>query len=380
MVDGQTREVKLPAAWANQPSGIKHWSSEARDDDPSVRVVHPPTASGIGDGKAFFFLFGFKRASRDDQSMLAQELAQINDDVETLCEAGYTVVVDPQSTRDDFIATVSGKGAGADGLVPAGFYWSAHGGADGSVECSDGDEIRPQDLAPESVSPELRLAIFGACYVGAYSRTWRRALGGRALVVGWGRPVTIERAVDFLEPDSTTTTDLDDLLRRWLLTDAALPVDAPQSALPAPSSAAGRIGALAERVPQIAAMLNAPWHECGSFLHVEVPLPGRHKHLVEVFLLDGVEPFSEGELLCGVEAGVGEISALVTPEMLVAGVANPGFGRVALVASETDMPRMITQSFVSYANATDQQLAAHFYQVAARADVLENAIFGRGEG
>jgi hypothetical protein len=195
-----------------------------------------------------------------------------------------------------------------------------------------------------------------------------------------GRPVTLQRAVDFLEPDSTTTTDLDDLLRRWLLTDAALPVDPPQSTLPAPSSVTGRIGALVERVPQIAQMLNADWHDCDSFVHVDVPLPGQRSHLVEVFLRDGVEPFSEGELLCGVEARVGEISALVTPEMLMAGVASPGFGRVALVASETDMPRMITQSFVSYANATDQQLAAHLYQVAAQADALENAIFGQNEG
>ena len=380
MADDQERELKLPAAWANRSGKIKHWSSEARNDDPSVRVVHPPTASGIGSGKAFFFLFGFKRASRNDQGMLEQELAQINDDVETLRGAGYTVVVDPQSTRDDFIATVTGKGAGAEGLIPAGFYWSAHGGTDGSVECSDGDEVRPEDLESESVSPELRLAIFGACYVGAYSRSWRRALGGRALVVGWGRPVTIQRAVDFLEPDSTTTTDLDDLLQRWLLTDAALPVDAPQAALPEPSKASGRIGALAERVPKLAEMLHARWQECDTFINVDVPLPGRRSHVVEVFLLDGVEPFSEGELLCGVEAGVGEISALVSPEMLVAGVANPGFGRVALVASETDMPRMIAQSFVSYANATDQQLAAHLYQVAARADALENTIFGQNEG
>jgi hypothetical protein len=85
-------------------------------------------------------------------------------------------------------------------------------------------------------------------------------------------------------------------------------------------------------------------------------------------------------VLCGVEAGVGEISAVVTPEMLLAGVASPGFGRIALVSGETEMPRMIAQSFVSFTNATDQQLAAHLYQVAARADALEQAIFGHDEG
>ena len=50
-------------SWGARPSGIKHWSPDARSDDPAVRVVHRPTAGGIGTGRAFFFLFGFKRAS-----------------------------------------------------------------------------------------------------------------------------------------------------------------------------------------------------------------------------------------------------------------------------------------------------------------------------
>jgi hypothetical protein len=40
--------------------------------------------------------------------MLKRELEQIDDDIETLRNAGYTVVVDPQATREDFIGTVSG--------------------------------------------------------------------------------------------------------------------------------------------------------------------------------------------------------------------------------------------------------------------------------
>src|SRR5690242_7235944 len=159
----------VAARWGSRPTGLKHWSADARGDDPRVRVVHGPTGEGIGTGKAFFFLFGFKRASRTDQDMMALELAQIDDDVTTLRDAGYTVIVDPQATRADLVAAVTGSGAGAEGLVPAGFYWSAHGHPDGALECCDGDLIRPEELVPESVSPGLRLAVLGACYVGAYS-------------------------------------------------------------------------------------------------------------------------------------------------------------------------------------------------------------------
>lgn len=342
-------------------------------------MVHAPKAEGIGTGKAFFFLFGYKRASELDQQMLAKELEQIDDDIDVLRSAGYTVIVDPQGTRPEFLATVTGAAAGAEGLVPAGFYWSAHGGADGSLECCNGAVVKPAHLDPSQVAPGLRLAILGACYVGAHSRTWRRALGGRALVVGWGRPVTIDRAVEFLQPDSGRTTDLSDLIQRWLLTDEPLPVDPEPVALPDAAAALGRIGELAGRVPTVAGMLGAQYQPRETCLVLDVPLPDGRTQLVELFLLDGVEEYAEGRVLVGMEAEVGEITALVTPELLLAGAARPGYGRVALVSSDTDMPRIITQSFVAFAGLTDQDLAAHLYQVAAKADALENTLFGMDE-
>jgi len=341
-----------------------------------VRHVHAPTAAGIGTGKAFFFLFGYKRLSPRDQEMLAEELVHIHDDVDVLRGAGYTVVVDPQATHEDFLATVTGRGAGAEGLIPAGFYWSAHGSSDGSLECCDGAVVRPGDIDPETVAPGLRLAVFGACYVGAHSRTWRRALGERAMVVGWGRPVTLQRAVDFLEPDRGTHTDLDDLIQTWLLTDTPVPPDPTGTELVSSASQNRRIGELAERLPNIAEMLHAAWvsDETGALL--QVPLPGERRHTVQVFVVEAAQPFSEGVLLCGMEAEVGEISALVTAEVLLAGSGAPGFGRVVLVQGATEMPRIVTQSFVPFAEVTDRELAAHCYQVALQADDLENAVFG----
>jgi len=379
------KELKLPAAWgaaaADKGAGPKRWNASGRGDDPTVRVVHAPLAEGIGTGKAFFFLFGFKRASQRDQQMLKRELEQIDDDIETLRNAGYTVVVDPQGTREDFVGAVSGTGEGAVGLVPAGFYWSAHGNEDGSLECCDGGLVRPEDVVAEKLAKGLRLAIFGACYVGSRSRTWRKALGGEALVVGWGRPVTIDRAVDFLKSNPETTTDLDDLIQRWLLTDEPLPVDPGEpSPLPASASSLGRIGDLEERIKPIAEMLGARHRTHGTHIDLEVPLPEGRSQFVEAFLIDASDPFCEGEILFGVEANVGEMTALVTPAMLLAGIGRAGYARIALVKSDSDMPRIVAQAFVPLARATDQDLAAQIYQTAAKADALENAIFGGDMG
>lgn len=377
------KEVKVPAAWGDtsKKAAPKRWTAAGRGDDPSVRQVHAPLAEGIGTGKAFFFLFGFKRAAKIDQGMLVRELAEIDDDIEVLRNAGYVVVVDPQGTREDFLATVTGEGQGAEGLIPAGFYWSAHGHEDGGIECCDGGMVYPSDVDPTKVSPGLRLAIFGACYVGARSVTWKNALGGRALVVGWGRPVTIDRAVDFLQPDDETNTDLDDLIRRWLLTDEPLPAAVPEHAgLPESATSLGRIGELNGRIQPIAEMLGARWRERDSHLQLEVPLANHRSQFVEVFLIDANQPFCEGEVLLGAESNVGELSALVDVDMALADVGHAGYGRIALVRSKTDMPRIVSQAFTPYTRATDQHIAAQIYQVAAKADALEFKLFGGDAG
>jgi len=390
-VEDKPKVPIIPQGWGdpNKRTAPKRWNEGSRSDDPTVRTVHAPLQPGIGDGKAFLFLFGFKRAAKIDQGMLARELGEIDDDVQLLRNAGYTVVVDPQATREDFINTVTGQGEGVTGLIPAGFYWSAHGHYDGGLECCDGGMINPADIDTTKVSPGLRVAILGACYVGSRSKTWQKALGGKVLVVGWGRPVTIDRAVDFLAPDDATSTDLDDLVKRWLLTDEALPIEAEDARTPAPASSLGKLGDLAERIKPIAEMLGARWRERTGkefggdghgHIQLEVPLPDGRTHFVEAFLFDSTEPFCEGEVLLGVEATVGEISALVTPQSLLAGLARPGFGRIALVKSETEMPKIVTQSFVSYGRSTDQHLAAHLYQCAVKADSIEKELFGTDAG
>jgi hypothetical protein len=376
-------EVAVPAAWGGAPKKPAAAGWGGIQEDKSLRVVHKPLASGIGTGKAFFFLFGFKIASEIDQNMLKRELEQINDDVEVLRNAGYTVVVDPQASREDFTATLysEGAGEGVAGLIPAGFYWSAHGHTDGGIETCDGSLVHAPEVDTSKVSPGLRLAIFGACYVGARSLTWKKALGGRALVVGWGRPVTIERAVDFLEPDDVTNTDLDDLIRRWLLTDDPLPDDShEQDGVPDSPIKRGRIGELSGRIATISEMLGARWREVENHLQLEVPLANQRTQLVDVFIADASEPFCEGELLFGAESNIGELTALTDVSALLSSIGHAGYGRIALVKSETDMPRIVAQAFAPLTRSTDQHLAAQVFQVASKADALEHQIFGGDYG
>ncbi len=370
-----TAFAKKPSAWSSEP---KRWTSpEGRGDDPDVRIVHAPLAPGIGDGKAFFFLFGLKKSRSIDMQMRDKELENIDDDIETLRKAGYTVVVDPEGTKEDFLQALRCEGEGAEGLAPAGILWSAHGYEDGAIETCDGGTIRPEDIDSATVSADLRLMIFSACYTGSRSTTWRKALGGKPLVVGWGRPVTITRAVDFLTPDPDTDTDLDDLIERYLLKDTPLPGEATTSYSPL-AAARGRIADLPERIKRIADLLRAKWEtqEDKGRLQLFVPLPGGRKQLVEAFIIDCAEPFNEGEPLLAIQSEVGELSAIVDPALLLSGFGQPGYARVALISSDTDMPNIVTQGFLPLSRVRDRDLAALIYQVASLGDALEYRIFG----
>lgn len=366
-------EVFMPADWANARPGPKHWTAGARGDDPSSRIVHEPAGDGPGTGKTFHFLFGYKTASEQDRGMMAEEVARIDDDVAVLRAAGYTVVVDQQAVRQDLQDAVAAEGT-------AGVYWSSHGGADGRLQCCDGDLISPADIDPATVTPGLRLVVLGACYVGAFAPTWRTAFGGHPLVAGWGRPVTLARAVDFLEAGDGPDVGLDDLIERWLLTDAPIPPAPPAKGLSPAATINGRIKGLKRRVDTFAAHLGADVAATENFFALSVPLPEGRSHVVRVFVVDGADPFTEGVQLCGMEAEVGPTSALITPERLLAAAARPGYGRVALVDGDTGVPRIVTQSFAPLAGTSGQQLAAHCYQVALQADALEFDIFGTDEG
>jgi hypothetical protein len=360
--------------WAGTPSGPKYWSAAGRGDDPTVRVVHAPTAAGVGSEKAFLFLFGLKRSREIDRKMIERELAELDDDIATLREAGFTVVVDPQGSKQDFLQALYGQGAGVEGLVPAGLYWSAHGHDDGSIECCDAARVSPKDVDTARVSPGLKLVVFGACYTGAWARTWRAALGNHPLVVGWGRPVSIERAVEFLRQNPETDTDLDDLIARYLVGDA--PVPAP-IASEAPEAAAkhGRITELAERVERIAGVLSATAKPKDTWCDLGIPLPGEREHTVRLFVTHASHEYSEGKTLVAAEAEIGELTPLVETQALLGALAGPGFARISLVRGSADLPVVVAQGFMPLRHATDLEIAALAYEVALVADRLQQELF-----
>jgi hypothetical protein len=65
---------------------------------------------------------------------------------------------------------------------------------------------------------------------------------------------------------------------------------------------------------------------------------------------------------------------------LLSNIGHAGYGRIALVKSETDMPRIVAQAFTPLSRSTDQHLAAQVFQVASKADALEHQIFGGDYG
>jgi hypothetical protein len=371
----EAKAVPMPAGWSAGPSGVRSWSADARVDDASARVVHAPLAAGPGNGKSFLFLFGLRRDHEIDQRMMKRELEHLDDDIAVLRSAGYTVVVDAQASRKDFFDALYGTAEGAEGLQPAGIYWSAHGLPDGSIQTCDGAVVRIDEVETERVSSSLRMMILAACYVGARARTWRKRLGGRPLVVGWGQPVTMERAVEFLQPRADVHTDLDDLIARYLVQDTAIPCEVEASVVDDAASR-GWLGDVPERVRTAAHRLQALWRVEQNRVELLVPLENNRRHVSSVFLCDALEPFSAGEVLLGVEAEVGELSSVVDLPTLFSGRGTPGYTRVALVKGKADAPRIVVQGFLPAHRASDHDVTSLIFEASSHADLLERRIFG----
>ena len=390
-------DVKAPDGWGKQ-KGTRAWQEGKRADDPDKRQVLAPLKKGLGDGKVFHFLFGLKIHSPNDRRLFGEAREHINDDVEILRNAGYTCVIDEQAVHQDFTGAVYGEAEDVKGLKPAGVFWLAHGHDDGAIETCDGGVVSPDDIDANKVPESLKLVVFAACYTGSCSRTWRKALGGRPMVVGWGRPVTIDRAVEFLNEDADTDTDLDDLIRRYMLSDTPVPQQLEVRFSPLSAAAgAGRSGDLPKRLDGVISILHAKkLKEDDTGVMIDIPLDmetlpalkppegqeapppqtRRRWHRAKIFVVDGNEPFAEGELLLGVECDVGELSSVVDVPMMLSGIEANRYARAMLVESEKEMPRIVTQGFMPLSRVRDMDIASLAFQTCMYADVLEKRIFG----
>jgi hypothetical protein len=180
-------------------------------------LVFEPTGSGPGDGAAFFLFFGFVATADVDLFMRGNELDHLGDDVAALRAAGFRVVVDLHGDLEGLDAALAGTHPDAAGLPAAGVYWSGHGDDDGTIGTHEGGWIAPEQLgAAAAKGGALQLFVMCACHAGAHTPRWQKALGPGAQIIGWGAPITIQRAIEFLVPDEANAKGLDDLLEKHL--------------------------------------------------------------------------------------------------------------------------------------------------------------------
>ena len=180
-------------------------------------LVYEPTAQGPGSGKSFFVLFGFLSTADVDLAMRMTDLEHLGDDVASLRAAGYRVVVDLHGTLDVLNAALTGVHAESAGTQTVGVFWGGHGDDDGSIGDHAGDRITPEQIAPEvAARATVRLFVMSACHAGSHASRWQKALGPQALIIGWGAPITNDRAIEFLTPSAASSKGFDDLLERQL--------------------------------------------------------------------------------------------------------------------------------------------------------------------
>lgn len=127
------------------------------------------------------------------------------------------MVVDLHGDLAGLSAALTNKHPDADGALTAGVFWGGHGSEDGTIGTFDGDHIAPEKL-PVGVPKigTVKLFVMSACNAGAHQGRWQKAIGSQATVIGWGAPITNQRAIQFLTPDESSSKGFDDLLERHL--------------------------------------------------------------------------------------------------------------------------------------------------------------------
>jgi hypothetical protein len=180
-------------------------------------MVYEPTGSGAGNGRAFFVMFGFVSTADVDAAMRMTDIEHLGDDVAALRAAGYRVIVDLHGDVDALDAALLGTNPDAGGLPTAGVFWGGHGDDDGTITAHDGGWIAPEQIAADvAKKATVKLFVMSACYAGNHVPRWQKALGPQAQIIGWGAPITNERAIEFLVPDDANTKGFDDLLEKHL--------------------------------------------------------------------------------------------------------------------------------------------------------------------
>lgn len=177
-------------------------------------LSYEPTGSGPGNGLAFHFLYALSPILSSDWGMRQVELGHLGDDVAALRAAGFRVYVDLLADADRLGAALRDEQPDGARASTAGIFWAGHGVADGSLVDWEGRVFGPAALSRVTAPPPaLKLFVMSACYGGSSAATWKKVVGERAKILGWGAPVTAQRAADFLRQDEATSKGFDDFLK-----------------------------------------------------------------------------------------------------------------------------------------------------------------------
>ncbi|MFT3770286.1 MAG: hypothetical protein QM820_33075 [Minicystis sp.] len=206
-----------PAASTPAAAGSAPRPTAATIRDLPRGLVYEPTGNGPGNGKVFFVLFGFISTLDVDVAMRMTDIDHIGDDVAALRAAGYRVIVDLHGDLDTLNKALLGEHPDAGGAPTAGVFWGGHGDDDGTIATHEGGWISPEDVSAEVAKKgTVKLFVMSACHQGSHTSRWQKAIGPQAQIIGWGAPITNERAIEFLVPDDANAKGFDDLLEKHL--------------------------------------------------------------------------------------------------------------------------------------------------------------------
>jgi hypothetical protein len=349
--------------------------------------VYDPSGSGPGNGQSFFIFFGYKSTSETDLFMRMKEIEHLGDDVAALRAAGFRVIVELLGDLDQLDRALRCEHPFGHGTQTAGVLWSGHGHADGSIETHDGKMITPEQLS-KSIPQRgtVRLFVMSACHTGKHTPRWQAAIGPGALIVGWGAPITIERAVDFLTPDDASSKDLDDLLLKHLGVRRVMD-DGPLVEIKALAEAhAKRLEELdmqyEELVNKAAEWLEAhvkPGERREFYLTVRIPPqqgapPRRRTQLVRII------PAGDQDQRIFVLSRVGPYSEAIDLPRALRSIQEVYYTRVYLSKKDPQGIELLTSESVAIKRGLDpMQFGRIVMEVAIVADKLEDMFFGSDE-
>ena len=168
--------------------------------------------------------FGFPEGKTTDAEMEKHETEVLRPTIDFLKDGGFGVFMKRRATAEDFAGFVTGQADFLDGHEPTALLWSAHGGADGSLQTADGPHLAPSKVDGLRIDPRLRLVVFSSCHTGVHARRWHRALDERPTVVGYDGIAIFGDVVKFYSDSDARSIQLQRLLRTYLLNPALDPV------------------------------------------------------------------------------------------------------------------------------------------------------------